>query len=54
MAREKKDGVKVSLICEREIWKNLTSFCDATGRTKTRVVEMAIQEYLESHKDKVK
>jgi len=51
MAKEKKDGIKVNYVLEREIAEALDAFCERTGRTKTRVVEMAIKDFLERHKN---
>lgn len=51
MAKEKKDGVKVNYILERKLSDTLDEFCSRTGRTKTWVVEKALKEFLEKHKD---
>ena len=51
MAKEKKDGVKVNYMLERDLAESLDEFCERTGRTRTKVVEMAIRDYLEKHKD---
>ena len=51
MAREVKDGVRHNFIIEKEISEELVDFCKRTGRTKTKVVEIAIKEYLEKHED---
>lgn len=52
MPRPKKDSVKVSYTLEREIVDLLDAFCDDTGRTKTKVVEMAIKAFIEEHQEK--
>ncbi len=51
MAREKRDATKVSYMIDNELLKQLEDFCERTGRTKTKVIEMAISLYLEEHKD---
>lgn len=51
MSREVKDGVRHNFIIEKEISDELVDFCKRTGRTKTKVVEIAIKEYLTKHKD---
>ena len=51
MARPKKDGTKATYIIENTILEELEEFCERTGRTKTKVVELAIKDYLENHKD---
>jgi len=51
MSREVKDGVRHNFIIEKEISDELVDFCKRTGRTKTKVVEIAIKEYLKEHKD---
>ena len=50
MANPRKDGIKVSFVLEREIMEATEKFCDDTGRTKTKVIEMALKEFLEKHK----
>ena len=50
MARAPKDGMKSNFYLEKSLVEDLNKFCDRTGRTKTKVVEIAIKEYLEKHK----
>lgn len=52
MPRPKKGSVKVSYTLEREVVDLLDTFCEETGRTKTKVVEMAIKAFVEKHKEK--
>lgn len=51
MARPKKEGVKVSYVLEKDVAEALDAFCKDTCRNKTKVVEMAIQEYIDKHKE---
>ena len=51
MAKEKRDGTKVSYIISNDILKELNEFCEKTGRTRTKVVEMAIRLFIEQHKE---
>lgn len=51
MAKPTKDGVKVSYVLDRETAEMLNQFCNETGRTKTKVVELAIKEFVEKHKE---
>ena len=51
MPRQKKDSVKVSYTLERRIVDEMELFCEKTGRTKTKVIEIALEEYLKRHKD---
>lgn len=51
MSREIKDGIRHNFIIEKTISDELVEFCKRTGRTKTKVVEIAIKEFLERHKD---
>lgn len=51
MARPKKEGVKVSYVLEKQVAEALDKFCDETGRSKTKVIEMAVKEFIEKHKD---
>lgn len=50
--KKKDGGVKVSYILEKDVAESLEKFCKDTGRTKTKVVELAITEYIEHHKEK--
>lgn len=49
MARPRKEGVKVSYILDKEVAESLDKFWKSTGGTKTGIVELAIQEFLERH-----
>ena len=51
MAREAKDGIKQNFFLEKSLVEDLQDFCERTGRTKTKVVEIAIKEYLDKHKE---
>lgn len=51
MPKEKRDGTKVSYIIANDILKELEDFCERTGRTKTKVIEMALRKFLEEHRD---
>jgi len=48
-AKVKKDIVKVNYSMDRSVADALEEFCDRTARTKTKVVELAIMEYIERH-----
>ena len=45
-----KDGIKVSYVLDRKTAEALDKFCEETGRTKTKVVELAINEFIKKHK----
>lgn len=49
MSRQKKDCVKVSYTLDRQIAELLERFCRDTGRTKTKVIEMAILDFVDKH-----
>ena len=49
--RPAKDGVRHSFLIERELSENLEKFCEQTARSKTKVVEAAIKEYMEKHSE---
>ena len=48
--KKKENGVKFSYVLEKDVSDALDKFCNETGRTKTKVVELAIQEFIENHK----
>lgn len=45
-----KNILKVTYSMDREIAEQLDEFCNRTARTKTKVVEIAVKEYLDRHK----
>lgn len=49
MAMPAKDGVKTNFLMEKKISEKLKEYCEKTGRTKTKVIEMALKEFLERH-----
>lgn len=51
MAREQKDGIKKNYYLDKKLVLDLQDFCDKTGRTATKVVEIAIREYLDKYKN---
>lgn len=48
--RPRKDAIKISLRMEREIAEMLNRFCADTARQKTRVIELAVKDYIEKNK----
>ena len=51
MAKAKRDATKVSYMIDNTLLKQLEDFCERTGRTKTKVIEMALALYLKEHKN---
>ncbi len=49
MPRPRKDSIKVSYALDRKIVIMLEQFCEDTGRTKTKVIEMAIKDFIEKN-----
>lgn len=49
VGRPQKDGVRHSFILERSLSEKFDKFCYDTARSKTRVVEQAIDEYMKNH-----
>lgn len=52
VGRPPKASVKVSYTLDAEVAKALEKFCNETGRTKTRVVELAVMDYIKNHTEK--
>ena len=46
-----KDGIKVSYVLDRKTAEAHDKFCEEKGRTKTKVVEMAINDFIAKHKE---
>ena len=53
MGREKRNAKKVSYNLDNELLARLKEFCRKTGRYETRVIEMALEEFLGSHKNEI-
>lgn len=53
MAMPSKDGVKTNFLMEKKIAEELREYCEKTGRTKTKAIEMALEEFLEHHKNEL-
>jgi len=51
---KKKDGKKVNYVLDRDVAEALEEFCEKTGRTMTKVVELAIEKYIEEHREEMK
>ncbi len=51
MAMPAKDGVKTNFLMEKKIAEKLKEYCEKTGRTKTKAIEMAVKEFLERHEE---
>ena len=53
MGREKRNAKKVSYNLDNELLARLKEYCRKTGRYETRVIEMAIEEFLGSRKNEM-
>lgn len=53
MSRTPKDSIKVSYTLDRKVAESLEKFCKDTGRTKTKVVELAITDFILKNKSEV-
>ena len=51
MAKAKKDGTKVCYMISNDILKELETFCEETGRSHTKVIEMALKKYIEENRE---
>ena len=53
MGREKRNAKKVSYNLDNELLAKLKEYCSKTGRYETRVIEMALEEFLKAHKNEI-
>ena len=53
MGREKRNAKKVSYNLDNELLARLKEYCGKTGRYETRVIEMALEEFLGSRKNEM-
>lgn len=49
MARQKKDSVALNLNIETRISEKLSCFCESVGLTKTKVIEKAVEKYIDDY-----
>lgn len=54
MPREKKDAKNFACKFDREIFERLEEFCRISGQNKTKVVERAVQKYVDDNLEKVR
>ena len=54
MPREKRNATKVSYNLDNELLAKLKEYSRETGRYETKVLEMALKEFFQNHKDEVK
>ena len=54
MSREKKDGINFGCKLDRKIFEQLEEYCKISGKSKTGVVERALQKYLEENLEKMR
>ena len=50
MPKTRKEYVQISFRLDRKIAEDLTAYCQATGKSKTYVVEHAISKYILSNR----
>lgn len=46
MSRAKKDGVFLNIFIDKKILEELNNYCEITGATKTKAVEIAVTKFL--------
>lgn len=49
MARERKDGQRVSLLMDREVAERLEQFCKDSGLSKTSAIEKALSAFMDNY-----
>ncbi|WP_303395276.1 ribbon-helix-helix protein, CopG family [Amedibacillus dolichus] len=49
MARPKKDNKALNIKLDAKLYEELERYCDKTKRTKTSVIELALEEYLKNN-----
>ena len=54
MSREKKDGINFGCKLDRKIFEQLEEYCKLSRQSKTRVVERAVQKYLDENMEKMR
>lgn len=52
MSRPQKNYNMISIKLDADINKNLVEYCEKTRYTKTAVIELALEQYLETNKKK--
>ena len=54
MSRAKKDARNFACKFDRIIYEKLEEFCDLSGQSKTKVVERAVEKYLNENLEKMR
>ena len=54
MSKEKKDSRNFTCKFDREIFEKLEEFCNLSGKSKTSVVERAVDKYLGENLEKMR
>lgn len=54
MADNKKDGKIVNMYLSGKTIKNLEKYCELTGATRTKAVELAVDKYVKEFFKKIK
>ena len=49
VGRPAKEHVKVSYTLDKALAERFAEFCERTDRTKTRVIESALEEYMDKY-----
>jgi len=47
MAKPKKEGKAVNFLMSTETLEKMDKYCEATGSTKTRLIEIAVDKYVD-------
>ena len=51
MEKGKKENQQFSIRMDKSIYEEFAQYCEDEGHTKTFVIEKALKEYLERHKN---
>ena len=54
MARPKKEGTAVSLLMDKDLFKELEQYCEETYLTKTAAIEKALRMMIDKETDNTK
>lgn len=53
MARERKEGQRVSLLMDKEVAERLDQFCKDSGLSKTTAIEHALRRFMDDYYKRV-
>lgn len=46
---KKKDGIRVDLLLDKSLLEQMDKYCELTGATRTKLIELSVNKYLKDY-----